>query len=802
MNVLKTDLAEFGGLFNTAPADLAAQELLSMDFILHRAWAMKRAGHPVYQTGGREWQIPDILNLHAEVCAEMALRGFAHTLNDELDAETRRHTEMDDPDAPDDPLAAADKPRSFVMRAIVTRVEDGYLPETRNVYFGLDYQNMKAAPEPIRSLNGKLWLEIGHAAGAGPWPEPGDILDVECESLILCRRDDGNFALSAAGLDITSVPGSKPVMTVGETLKTARAAGLLRETDVWHFVTEYMKGVRQAFGSYGGKRFLAHKIASYIPYHKTYVEPFAGGAAVLYAKDPSPQEVLNDRDAEIAFMHKFIRDHSPEDRSALAKRDWVIRQETHERLKELKPSTDRDRFYKSFYLTRSSYGKMRGGSFNHANAGVRIDFPANIERAQARLKNAAVHNKDYRDILKDYDGQDTFFYMDPPYPGKFNLFDFGFDDAEFKRAIKSLKAKWIVSYPVEQADSFKGYNVYKVRRRNQMRGPGGNQEWVTEILVSNFPLQKVDLYIGKELDIAPEGFESEEPELLPHLEDQSEVEKIRGAFKSPGGKLRLCKKLVGFLPEHKNYVEAFCGGAQVLFHKKRSDIEIINDVNSDIIASYRFIKGMTTADWEWLKKRDWIISRALVKKLYEWRPETTREKFYRFAYLNKATYWGRADAREGVRRHGSSGEGAKIHLAERLPEIQERLKGVLLHSWDWQDAVKEYDSKDTLFYLDPPYPLHWPKEAGRHGSKFFQEESLLPALRAIRGKFLLSYELEKEKLFKEFNTYRVKTLWTGMHQLGSRTKYELLVSNYELKPGDLYSEKALAGSIQPAPDGK
>ena len=70
------------------------------------------------------------------------------------------------------------------------------------------------------------------------------------------------------------------------------------------------KGVRQAFGSYGGKRALAHKIAAYIPYHKTYVEPFAGGAAVLFAKDPSPQEILNDRDSEIAFMYRFIRDHT------------------------------------------------------------------------------------------------------------------------------------------------------------------------------------------------------------------------------------------------------------------------------------------------------------------------------------------------------------------------------------------------------------------------------------------------------------------------------------------------------------
>lgn len=42
-------------------------------------------------------------------------------------------------------------------------------------------------------------------------------------------------------------------------------------------------------------------------------------------------------------------------------------------------------------------------------------------------------------------------------------------------------------------------------------------------------------------------------------------------------------------------------------------------------------------------------------------------------------------------------------------------------------------------------------------------------------------------------TYRIKTLHTGSHQLGgARKEYELLVANYELKPGDLYVEKTNA----------
>ncbi len=244
METMKIELSDFGNLFQSEPAKLTDQELLSLDFILHRAWSSMREGHWIH-FGEESWGFEDLIDLHAAVRDEMSQRAFQHTIADELDEQTQRFQGSSENEADAD----------------------------------------------------------------------------------------------------TS------------------------------------KGVRQAFGSYGGKRFLAHRIASYITHHRTYVEPFAGGAAVLFAKDPSPKEVLNDRDPEIAFMYRFIRDHTPEDRQALAKRTWEIDKDTHEKLKEMKPESDRDRFYKAFYLTRSSYGKQRGGSFNPANAGVRID-----ERLQADVR--------------------------------------------------------------------------------------------------------------------------------------------------------------------------------------------------------------------------------------------------------------------------------------------------------------------------------------------------------------------------------------------------------------------------------
>jgi DNA adenine methylase len=52
--------------------------------------------------------------------------------------------------------------------------------------------------------------------------------------------------------------------------------------------------VKPPFTYYGSKGRMAPWIASLLPEHRLYFEPFAGSAAVLFAKPPRIHEVLND----------------------------------------------------------------------------------------------------------------------------------------------------------------------------------------------------------------------------------------------------------------------------------------------------------------------------------------------------------------------------------------------------------------------------------------------------------------------------------------------------------------------------
>jgi DNA adenine methylase len=62
----------------------------------------------------------------------------------------------------------------------------------------------------------------------------------------------------------------------------------------------------------GSKGRLACWVASLLPAHRTYVEAFAGSAAVLFAKPPSPTEVVNDADGDLVCLFRMLRDRGPE----------------------------------------------------------------------------------------------------------------------------------------------------------------------------------------------------------------------------------------------------------------------------------------------------------------------------------------------------------------------------------------------------------------------------------------------------------------------------------------------------------
>ena len=58
---------------------------------------------------------------------------------------------------------------------------------------------------------------------------------------------------------------------------------------------------------YGGKQKLVSTILPLIPAHKMYVEPFVGGGAIFFAKEPSHIEVINDTNKELINFYNILQ---------------------------------------------------------------------------------------------------------------------------------------------------------------------------------------------------------------------------------------------------------------------------------------------------------------------------------------------------------------------------------------------------------------------------------------------------------------------------------------------------------------
>lgn len=173
----------------------------------------------------------------------------------------------------------------------------------------------------------------------------------------------------------------------------------------------------------GGKRRLAKHILPLIEGrpHRCYVEPFAGGAAILFMRQsPAPVEVVNDVNGELVRLYRCVRHHLDElvrqFRWALASRE-MFRWAQMERPETL---TDIQRAARFFYLQKLAFGaRVTGQTFGTAATTpprlnlLRIE--EDLSAAHLRLARVMIEHLPWQDCIPRYDRPETLFFVDPPY---------------------------------------------------------------------------------------------------------------------------------------------------------------------------------------------------------------------------------------------------------------------------------------------------------------------------------------------------------------------------------------------------
>lgn len=171
----------------------------------------------------------------------------------------------------------------------------------------------------------------------------------------------------------------------------------------------------------GAKNRTAKWICGYIPKHNVYLEPFAGSLAVLFEKQRSHIETVNDLDGEIANFFRVVREQP----GVLAGKIMLTpysREEYDAAYRETEDSIERARRFcircwMGFGCGNLYRNGFKTGQQSHSPnpAKAWAGIPEIIMLAAARLKGVQIEQVPALELLKRYDTEDVFAYLDPPY---------------------------------------------------------------------------------------------------------------------------------------------------------------------------------------------------------------------------------------------------------------------------------------------------------------------------------------------------------------------------------------------------
>ncbi len=177
--------------------------------------------------------------------------------------------------------------------------------------------------------------------------------------------------------------------------------------------------------------------------------------------------------------------------------------------------------------------------------------------------------------------------------------------------------------------------------------------------------------------------------------------KTKPILRWPGSKDRLLKHLLPLVPEHVCYCEPFAGGLALLRAKDRSPVEVINDINGNLVALYRNLQYHMP---ELLREIDFLF--AARQNLHDFMDQpglTEIQRAARFLLKNRTSFGGNMES-FGVSKTKGGGVGfGRAKNTELLGGMHERLDKVVIENIPYERCLKNYDSAETFFFIDPPY---------------------------------------------------------------------------------------------------
>ncbi|WP_017304163.1 DNA adenine methylase [Spirulina subsalsa] len=271
-------------------------------------------------------------------------------------------------------------------------------------------------------------------------------------------------------------------------------------------------GMHSPFRYPGGKFYARKLILEHIPEHENYVEPFAGGASIFFAKDKVKYNWLNDIDEELINCFLMIRDY-PEELIEKLQGEKATKERHYFYKHDYSAQNDLERATRWYYLNRTSYSGIMKAESCYWGYGEKYsmrpeNWGRNILRTSEKLQGVKLTHLDFEKVFENLP-KNTFLFVDPPYfsARQDNFYTHFFCQEDHIRLCQTLKkysdqVRFLLTY--DNVPEIRGLyqwtdNIYD-REWNYTIGRTDDQKKITRAK-SRLENNKGSRYKGKEVFI-------------------------------------------------------------------------------------------------------------------------------------------------------------------------------------------------------------------------------------------------------------------------------------------------------------
>ena len=251
----------------------------------------------------------------------------------------------------------------------------------------------------------------------------------------------------------------------------------------------------------GGKSDEIKTFEKHIPEnYNTYLEPFIGGGSVFFNQSPN-KAVISDIHEELIDFYQAIKDGKSKDIYEFMETHPNDEKTYYKVRDDMEVKTSLDNAKRFYYLRKTCFrGMMRynkSGKFNIPYGKYKtINYEELLnEDYEKLLKNTKIFNKSYEYIFKNYNDDNNFMFLDPPYDSEFT--DYGyckFDKEEQEKLAKcfkktKIKCLMIIGKTEFISKLYKGYIVEEYDKNYRFKlyaGRVGDEINTKHLVIKNY----------------------------------------------------------------------------------------------------------------------------------------------------------------------------------------------------------------------------------------------------------------------------------------------------------------------------